>query len=227
MTESEIERSRKRLEQFLADLLEPLGRRERRHWGSVYVRGLLLDGERKSIEPMAGAFARGKRAGHAAVDRTKSLALGAGLATLGATDDGRADARPGVGHRRHGVSQARSPLGGSGAAIFRHAGQDRQLPSGGEPASGGSRRKYHPGLAALLAGKLDAGSSAVRRSGHPGGGGVPDEVATGAGIDRRGAGVGFAVWGGIGRRRLRGSHGIPPGTGGSPPSLCGGHPFPP
>jgi SRSO17 transposase len=59
MTESEIEKCRKRLEQFLADLLEPLGRRERRHWGSVYVRGLLLDGERKSIEPMAARLPEG------------------------------------------------------------------------------------------------------------------------------------------------------------------------
>ncbi len=59
MTESEIEKCRKRLEQFLADLLEPLGRRERRHWGSVYVRGLLLDGERKSIEPLAGRLPDG------------------------------------------------------------------------------------------------------------------------------------------------------------------------
>ena len=53
MTEAQLARCRKRLEQFLVDLLEPIGRRERRHWGSVYVRGLLLDGERKSIEPMA------------------------------------------------------------------------------------------------------------------------------------------------------------------------------
>ena len=59
MTESEIAKCRKRLEQFLADLLEPLGRRERRHWGSVYVRGLLLDGERKSIEPMAARLPEG------------------------------------------------------------------------------------------------------------------------------------------------------------------------
>ncbi len=59
MTESEIEKCRKRLEQFLADLLEPLGRRERRHWGSVYVRGLLLDGERKSIEPMSARLPEG------------------------------------------------------------------------------------------------------------------------------------------------------------------------
>ena len=53
MTDAQLDRCRKRLEQFLVDLLEPVGRSERRHWGSVYVRGLLLDGERKSVEPMA------------------------------------------------------------------------------------------------------------------------------------------------------------------------------
>ena len=53
MTDAQLQRCRKRLEQFLADVLEPVGRSERRQWGSVYVRGLLLDGERKSIEPMA------------------------------------------------------------------------------------------------------------------------------------------------------------------------------
>ena len=42
-----------RLTDFLDDLLAPMGRRERRHWARVYVQGLLLDGERKSIEPMA------------------------------------------------------------------------------------------------------------------------------------------------------------------------------
>jgi len=41
------------LQHFLEDLLEPMGRRERCHWARVYVHGLLLDGERKSIEPIA------------------------------------------------------------------------------------------------------------------------------------------------------------------------------
>jgi SRSO17 transposase len=59
MTTSEIEKCRNRLEQFLADLLEPLGRQERRQWSSVYVRGLLMDGERKSIEPMAARLPEG------------------------------------------------------------------------------------------------------------------------------------------------------------------------
>ena len=53
MTDAQVERCHKRLERFLADLLEPVGRSERRHWGGVYVRGLLLNGERKSIEPLA------------------------------------------------------------------------------------------------------------------------------------------------------------------------------
>jgi len=42
-----------RLSEFLENLLEPMGRSERRHWARVYVQGLLLDGERKSIEPIA------------------------------------------------------------------------------------------------------------------------------------------------------------------------------
>ena len=46
-----------RLTHFLEDLLEPMGRSERRHWARVYVQGLLLDGERKSIEPMASRIA--------------------------------------------------------------------------------------------------------------------------------------------------------------------------
>jgi SRSO17 transposase len=42
-----------RLASFLADLVPHMGRAERQHWAGMYIRGLLLDGERKSIEPMA------------------------------------------------------------------------------------------------------------------------------------------------------------------------------
>lgn len=47
----------KRLTWFLEELVEPMGRSERRHWAQVYIQGLLLDGERKSIEPMANRIA--------------------------------------------------------------------------------------------------------------------------------------------------------------------------
>jgi SRSO17 transposase len=59
MNDNQLGKCRKRLEQFLIDLLDPVGRSERRYWGSVYVRGLLLDGERKSIEPMASRMPEG------------------------------------------------------------------------------------------------------------------------------------------------------------------------
>src|ERR1035438_1631404 len=58
MTETQIRKCHERLERFLVDLLEPVGRSER-HWGAVYVRGLLLNGERKSIEPMASRLPDG------------------------------------------------------------------------------------------------------------------------------------------------------------------------
>jgi SRSO17 transposase len=53
MTPRTLKALDRRLQHFLEDLTEPLGRSERRHWARVYVQGLLLDGERKSIEPMA------------------------------------------------------------------------------------------------------------------------------------------------------------------------------
>jgi len=37
----------------LEDVVRHMGRQERRHYAEVYIRGLLMDGERKSIEPMA------------------------------------------------------------------------------------------------------------------------------------------------------------------------------
>jgi len=59
MDEKQLQECRSRLERFLKDLLEPVGRAERRQWGGAYVRGLLLDGKRKSIEPMASRLPDG------------------------------------------------------------------------------------------------------------------------------------------------------------------------
>ena len=53
MQARELGRLDKSLEGFLAKLTAGMGRSERRHWAGVYVRGLLLEGERKSVEPMA------------------------------------------------------------------------------------------------------------------------------------------------------------------------------
>ena len=53
MTPQRLKALDRRLQQFLEDLTEPMGRSERRRWARVYLEGLLLDGERKSMEPMA------------------------------------------------------------------------------------------------------------------------------------------------------------------------------
>ena len=53
MKPREIERFRLKLEAFLSDVVVPMGRTERREHAAQYVRGLLMDGERKSIEPIA------------------------------------------------------------------------------------------------------------------------------------------------------------------------------
>jgi len=53
MNSRHLEACADRLEEFLSKLLRHVGRSERRHHGALYVQGLLLDGERKSIEPLA------------------------------------------------------------------------------------------------------------------------------------------------------------------------------
>jgi SRSO17 transposase len=46
-----------RLDRFLADVTASLGRSERHRWAKIYLRGLLMEGGRKSIEPLAGRIA--------------------------------------------------------------------------------------------------------------------------------------------------------------------------
>ncbi|MEU3517139.1 IS701 family transposase, partial [Streptomyces sp. NPDC006654] len=53
MTPEEMAGVREDLEAFTAELFDGFFRADQRRWGQVYVRGLLLDGRRKSVEPMA------------------------------------------------------------------------------------------------------------------------------------------------------------------------------
>ncbi|MFJ9482228.1 IS701 family transposase [Streptomyces mirabilis] len=53
MTPDEIAVVRGELEAFAAEVFEPFARKDQRRWGQVYLRGLLTDGQRKSVEPMA------------------------------------------------------------------------------------------------------------------------------------------------------------------------------
>ena len=53
LTAGELRSVRGRLVAFAEEMLAPVARRDQRRWGEVYLRGLMLDGKRKSIEPMA------------------------------------------------------------------------------------------------------------------------------------------------------------------------------
>ena len=47
------------LERWLAPFLSALGREAQRRWAPVYLKGLILPGERKSVEPLAARVAPG------------------------------------------------------------------------------------------------------------------------------------------------------------------------
>ena len=49
MTPGELAAVRGRLEEFAAEVFAPLARHDQRDKGQTYVRGLLLDGRRKSM----------------------------------------------------------------------------------------------------------------------------------------------------------------------------------
>jgi len=59
LSERELARVRGRLVQFTGEIFESMRRKDQRGWGEVYVRGLMLDGKRKSIEPMAARLPDG------------------------------------------------------------------------------------------------------------------------------------------------------------------------
>jgi SRSO17 transposase len=59
MKPAELAKSRGDLVAFAAEILGSLPRCDQRRWGETYLRGLMLDGRRKSIEPMAARLADG------------------------------------------------------------------------------------------------------------------------------------------------------------------------
>jgi SRSO17 transposase len=65
VTPTQLRRIRTRLAAFAEDLFACIPRKDQRRWGQSYLRGLLLDGKRKSIQPMAARLARGDPAADA------------------------------------------------------------------------------------------------------------------------------------------------------------------
>src|SRR4051795_3727550 len=114
------------LERWLGPFLARLRRKEQRHWAPFYLKGLILPGERKSVEPMAaraapaergrggGAEGRGGAPGRypAAAPLRLDLALGDRAARGRAGEGGRP--APRRARRRPGRGRHPPPGGGAG-----------------------------------------------------------------------------------------------------------------
>src|ERR1039458_7249588 len=59
LSSGELGRVRGRLVEFAGEMFDSMRRKDQRRWGEVYLRGLMLDGRRKSIEPMAARLVDG------------------------------------------------------------------------------------------------------------------------------------------------------------------------
>ena len=59
LSERELARVRGRLVEFSGEMFASMRRKDQRRRGEVYLRGLMLDGKRKTIEPMAGGWLTG------------------------------------------------------------------------------------------------------------------------------------------------------------------------
>jgi DDE superfamily endonuclease len=59
LSEKELARVRGRLVECAGEMFASMRRKDRWAWGECCLRGLMLDGERKSIEPMAVRLADG------------------------------------------------------------------------------------------------------------------------------------------------------------------------
>ena len=163
MTPQEIAEVRPRLLAFAGEMLGGLPRKDQRAAGELYVRGLLTDGQRKSMQPMAARLGVDhQRLQQFITSSTWDYAGGA--AECGAVVRGQ-PAGGGAGGRRHRVPQGRDGVAVRGPAVLRDAGQDRQLPGRGQRAPGERARLVRGGLAAVLPGVL--GRCRAGRSGRP------------------------------------------------------------
>jgi len=85
----ELAKARGELVAFAAEMLASLPRSEQRRWGETYLRGLMLDGHRKSIEPMAARLEDGDEQALPSVRQPEPLGVGAGARAAGGTSEQR------------------------------------------------------------------------------------------------------------------------------------------
>jgi hypothetical protein len=178
---AELAAVRGRLEAFVDDIFESLPRKDQRARGACYLRGLMLEGRRKSVEPMAARlggeihyqalhhFVAASPWDWRPVRRWLAEMLVTALdPTAWAVDD--------TGFPKDGTCSLGVQRQYSG-----HAGQDGQLPAGRVGQRGDRAGQLPVGLAAVCAREL--GRRCRAAGGLPGArlGAAPAQVAAGVG----------------------------------------------
>ena len=151
--------SETRFAEYVARLGSVIGHAEQmRPLRDFFCTGLMLPGERKSVEPMAAAYGSSETsAQHQSLLHFVGVAdwSGRGRARQGARDGAAGDreerADRGVDHRRHLVPQAGQAFGRGAPPILRSAWQAGQLPGGGVAIDRQSRGEPSGGVSTLPA----------------------------------------------------------------------------
>ena len=222
MNSREVEACADRLEEFLSKLLRQVGRSERRHHGAQYVQGLLLDGERKSIEPLARRVPGGNVQalqqfvgqspwGWEPVRRLLAQHMEEELLPAAAwiVDD---TGFPKQGHESVGVGRQYSgtlgKVGNCQVAVAVHlATEEESMPLD---------------WALYLPQAWIEDGEGCRKAGIPENTPFRSKGELALELIDHSAGVGLAAAARAGRRGVRKQQRVPPGIGGPPPALCGG-----
>src|SRR5215212_10070668 len=143
------------LERWLEPFLQRLRRKAQRRWAPIYLKGLLLPGERKSVEPMAARVAPAdtQQQLHHFVSTSPWATAPLEDELVKAADRrwpaGRMRAGCGPGRGRHGPGEAGPPFGRGQAPVLWPARPAGQLPGPGlahlgPPRRGAGRRRPAP-----------------------------------------------------------------------------------
>ncbi|MBU1206308.1 MAG: transposase [Proteobacteria bacterium] len=168
----------------MADVVLSMGRKERRQHGEEYIRGLLMEGERKSIEPMASRLPDGDAQALQQFVNQSPWSSGEVRASLARKVEQEfvpeaywlIDEVSFPKQGQHSVGVARQYCGA--------LGKNGQLSGGGDVGSGYRGIEYAVGLGFVFPREMGPGSGSQEGGWGPRGDYLQDETRVGFGADR-------------------------------------------
>ncbi|AAW73627.1 transposase [Xanthomonas oryzae pv. oryzae KACC 10331] len=184
-----------RFEQYgevVAAALSHADRKQPAHW---YLKGLLLPGGRKSVEPMAArVHPQNVRSAHQSMHHLvadadwSDQALLRGGGGTGAAAPEQEERSVSLDRGRHGIFKEGCAFGGCCTPVLRPPWQDGQLPGCREFVDRQRTRQPASGLSAVSSRAVGSGHCAAQEGRRSGSGRVSDQDSAGHGSDRQRAG---------------------------------------